>query len=94
MPADDDENWVEELVVEAEEGEDIQIFDEDGLEAEFVLPEACKRSSPGYHGSEDPSTKVADRRDAYRKDSMEKYIYETGERQNVDEFCSLIRLIC
>ena len=91
--ANDDENWEEELVSDAKKGDNIQIREDDGLEAELVLPEVDTRSSQGCNGSEEPSMKAA-RRDFCKKDFMEKLIYESGERRNFDGVCSLYQIIC
>lgn len=96
--AEDDENQEEELVVEKKNWDDTQMseeYDTTGkVEAEIVLPGEDKRYSTGCSESEEPSNKPANRRDSYKKDSMESYMYETGERQNVNDACSLVWIVC
>ena len=87
--AEDDVNQTE-----MERGDDNQMSEEDNMtgkvEAETVLPGEDRMLSAGCSDVEEPSNKPANRRDFYKKDSMEQYIYDTGEREHVYDACSLV----
>jgi hypothetical protein len=83
-------------VAEVENGDKNQATEENILVEENAHPGVEKKFSEGCTKLEvdEPSTKAADRRAVFNKGSMESYIYETGERRNVDAVGFIIWIIC
>jgi hypothetical protein len=92
--ADAGNNWQEEIVAELENVGKNQATEENILVEENVHPGVDMTYGCTKLEVNEPSTKAADRRAVFNKDSMESYIYETGERRHVDAVCFIILIMC
>lgn len=73
--------------MEVDNGDENQATEEN-IQGEDVHPGVDEESSEGCTKLElnEPSKKASDRRAVFKKDAMESYIYETGERCNINLF--------